>query len=495
MAVKEQSSFDSIYSFNKTVIGAQHIKNQIPCEDYSISYSSPDNQYHVVVVADGHGARSCFRSRYGSKFVAEITLDAFRQFADFVLQDINEQQKFYNEIFSNTKFKECTIKRITDAILAKWYDEVMLHYANNPFSPEEEQIYQTYGYDGDITHIYGTTVIAALKIKNVLILIQQGDGRCVIFHNESISQPIPWDIRCDHNVTTSVCDADAAESIRSCVLKIDESTFIACYLGSDGVEDSFRDTYEAFQGSHIIMGGVHTFYKEISCQLVQSNKESFIGGLEDWLLSFSENGVWGCCGSGDDVSIAGIVNIDSVKRKVNAYRKDIRQYALEEKLIDKKRELGSKERKHGILKKRMNDAKKCFEDALVQKQIIENNLNMLVVECNTLENKVKILIENSNVIDMRLSEHNVYKMEYHTSRRFHFYRTYIVNSAIKKIHMYQNNIEKKRIELEEENKSVLDSKNKWEEAKVTYKKYDDKYQRIYSEIIELEKQITTLCNE
>lgn len=44
------------YTFHKTVRGHLHIVREIPCEDFSDSFSSEDGKFHIAVVADGHGS-------------------------------------------------------------------------------------------------------------------------------------------------------------------------------------------------------------------------------------------------------------------------------------------------------------------------------------------------------------------------------------------------------------------------------------------------------
>jgi hypothetical protein len=216
-----------------------------------------------------------------------------------------------------------------------------------------------------IEHIYGTTLIAALWMPRCLILLQQGDGRCDVFYGDgSIDQPIPWDNRCIDFTTTSMCDEDVAVSFRSCVLDLEKKPVIACYLGCDGIEDAYRDTYEDCGGSHVVMGGVHTFYKELTRQIAVEGKKVFEANISNFLSYFSENGIFSRGGSGDDISVAGIVDTAAVVDYIKQFERDINYYAYEERLFTKRDELRGKTRKHDILRKRMEDAESEYRNAL-----------------------------------------------------------------------------------------------------------------------------------
>lgn len=366
-----------IYTFHETVQGHLHIMNGFPCEDSSASFSAEDGKYHIVAVADGHGSSSCFRSNYGSKAAVEVAMECLRQFAEAYLtletiegagtNSVSEtgEDRFYRDMFSDPRYQKETVRKLTDTIVAKWYDRVMDHYKNNPPSAEEMGENTEECEDSKKRpHIYGTTLIAALRMPKCLILIHQGDGRCDVFCADgSVDQPIPWDSRCEDTTTTSLCDEDAADSFRSCVINLNQKPVIACYLGCDGVEDAYRDTYEELGGSHVLMGGVHTFYKNLTCQLAKMGKAEFEKYLKTMLPDFSANGLFSRSGSGDDVSVAGIVDLDVIQQFVKGYEYDIKRYALEEDLFWKEDELRGKKRKHDILRDRVEKAQAALDEA------------------------------------------------------------------------------------------------------------------------------------
>jgi hypothetical protein len=110
------------------------------------------------------------------------------------------------------------------------------------------------------------------------------------------------------------------------------------------------------------MAGVHTFHKHLILKLLSMQEAEFDEYLEEFLPEFSAFGIFGPTGSGDDVSVAGIVDREAAGQWKDRFSKDIRRYELEEELFQKENELKSKMRKHQILKKRMDEAFKHTED-------------------------------------------------------------------------------------------------------------------------------------
>lgn len=236
---------------------------------------------------------------------------------------------------------------------------------------ESDDIENIYNACKLCARFYGTTMIAALRINaiNRLILLQQGDGRCDVFYEDgTIRQPIPWDDNCFENVTTSLCDEGAAEEFRYCVIdtangrivgsssdmnKDDsdvlancgiERSVVACYLGTDGVEDSYlnNDDTEHQEGTHVFWCGLSRRLLEFYEKYGQPDacRRHFEAALEDYLSDFSADGNKDgvSFGSGDDVSVAGIVDVGLLAKQSDGFASRIKDYELRQKIvqIDKK---------------------------------------------------------------------------------------------------------------------------------------------------------------
>lgn len=309
--------------FCKSVRGASHIKRDIPCEDYGLKYENSEIGCKIFVLGDGHGDPNCVRSDVGSRAVCEIAVKELRVFAEFLNESkknsmgsdskksdadgwISSQSPNLVETLLNPDTAYGLLYQLIRSIVGKWGIYVNEHYENNPFTDEEKEIasemLDVYQRGDFIEHIYGTTMIAGLMTEDYLLLLHQGDGRCVVFDcNGAASQPIPWDDRCVGNIATSMCEYDAVESCRYHIIDLKKNPIIACVLGSDGVEDSFSS-----------MDRMHIFYREqlaIACE-----KDMGVKKLETYwessLPTFSARG------SQDDVTICGVMDIDAFREKL-----------------------------------------------------------------------------------------------------------------------------------------------------------------------------------
>lgn len=498
---------DQVFTFHETVRGHLHVMNEFPCEDSSSSFSAENGRYHIAIVADGHGSKSCFRSDYGSKVATEVALECLQQFAEATLASEELEERFYKDIFSNPRYRHMTVRRLTDTILAEWHDRVLEDYKNNPPTLEEMGESATEYQNGkNPAHIYGTTLIAALKLPQCLILLHQGDGRCDVFYEDgSVDQPIPWDSRCEDTATTSLCDEDAAERFRSCVLNLAEKPVIACYVGCDGVEDAYRDTYEGLGGSHVLMGGVHAFYKYLTCQIVQMGDETFKSWLRDFLAKFSADGIFSRSGSGDDVSVSGIVDLSKISSFTEGYAYDVKLYALEEELFWKEDELRGKTRKHGILKKRFDDAKLAFENASVTQNTLTESLAQLQ----------NYRIEFARKIEAAKEELEAYRQDAESAtgqfegryatrfatamQRFieeistgYSQKEAAYSKMLEQLVQLDEKIRQVEEQIECGKKNLLELETKRDEAQSAFEEYDTKYQAIDLERGKIADQIKAL---
>ena len=492
-----------IYAFHATARGRLHILNDIPCEDSSASYMEEDGKYSIAIIADGHGSKACFRSDYGSNAAIDVGLECLRQFAETILVSEEGETAFCREIFSNPRFRQTTLRQLTDTIVAGWYNRVMENYRRFPPTAEEMgENAGTYENNKNAAHIYGTTLIAALQLKKCLLLIQQGDGRCEVFYADGrIRQPIPWDERCQDTTTTSLCDVDSAESIRSCIIDLEREPVAACYLGSDGVENAYRDTYDDLGGSHSLMGGVHTFYKDLTCHLVDLEEEEFEEYLYSMLPAFSADGKFSRAGSGDDISVAGIVDLDVIQSFRERFEKEIKQYALDEEIFWKEDELRGKTRKHGILRSRMNEAEEELEKAKNRQREAQEDLNDWMEKyeevCLRAEREKKELESYREETEQVTGNMETDNVNHLTSALKQFFED-ISAGFFSRQEGYQKTLrrvaelERKVKESEDKNREALEyveaAAKKWEEARMTFDEYDAKTRGIQQDIDRIKEQ-------
>lgn len=332
---------DDFFLFHKSVTGHLHHIKDLPCQDSSFSYQ--DEFCHIAIVADGHGDPACCRSDIGSKLIVDITATQLKSFA-YSLTEENTPQILQDLL--RPKSQKKILRTLTDSIIAKWYQEIESHLSQHSLTEKELQqsgnYTALYAEGKRLPHIFGTTLIAALWLKDFLILIQQGDGQCNLFlENNTLSQPIPTDPRCHENVTTSLCDTDVPSAIRTHVIHLKETPVTACLLGTDGVEDSYPD-----------LTGNFIFYKELLLQFSKDNFQNPDPYLSDYLPLFSENG------SGDDISVAGILKPSTLSFLTPNYQEEITLYYLEIQLKHYNDKINSMARKHDILTARWEKVSK-----------------------------------------------------------------------------------------------------------------------------------------
>lgn len=300
--------------------GSEHIRHQIPCEDSGLVRET--EFCRIFAVADGHGDTNCPRSKFGSDAACRIAAAEMEKFC----QDIRENA-WESRLLSAGKESDTLVRQLITSIVAKWIKTVNEDFESAPLTDEERagcsKYIDRYDRGERLEHIYGTTLIAALLTDRYLLMIQQGDGRCVVFGPDgTVGQPIPWDDKCFANVTTSLCDEDAIQRFRFRVIDLNEATPIACLAGSDGVEDSFPS-----------MDMMYVFYRDLLVYASENGTEALNEHLAEILPEFSRTG------SGDDVTICGFVDSDQVsdcvpvfQRENEIVRRDNNLHALEERL-------------------------------------------------------------------------------------------------------------------------------------------------------------------
>ena len=288
-------------SFHISVIGARHIQEGLPCQDYAASICEGD--VAVAIACDGHGADMFFRSDIGAKLAAQAALEGIKDFMSKV-----DRSSLIGKPYAAFNLSEGTEKNgavpemvqrfrpLFVAIHGSWVKKVSQHISANPFTEEElrrvPEVYLPY-YDNVAVaaSAYGTTLIAYAQCKDFWLAFQIGDGKMIVFQDDNCCLPIPDDAQCRDNLTTSLCDPHAVDEFRFCV---DGSGAFpsAVFVCTDGMEKCFLS--EESLGEYL--------YK-MSRVLELGSKDVLIGQMEDLLPKFSK------ITSGDDISIACVYNL------------------------------------------------------------------------------------------------------------------------------------------------------------------------------------------
>ncbi|GHU77075.1 hypothetical protein FACS189461_5280 [Spirochaetia bacterium] len=346
-------------AFSATLTGISHSKHGKECQDYS--YHHDNENMSIAVVADGHGSKDHFRSAKGAEFAVSCAYDGIVEFIDTLnnweipqkeegsglLQKIHQLSKHSSSEKTKTEQKIPTkeesnemLRALVNHIIMEWHGKVEDDYTKNPFQSKElenveERYRKRYAEGEKLPHAYGTTLIAVAVTPDYWFGIHIGDGRfTALYKDGSFDQPVPWDETCFLNVTTSICDDDAAETARIyyCA-KTEKDLPLAVFLCSDGVDDNFAqdDDSSTNENAKDLFSKV---YREILLCFAEDGFESTCKQIEDLAHSFATKG------KGDDTSIAGLIDMDAVKRTAEIYKKQIakEQGAAVEVLAEEKTE-------------------------------------------------------------------------------------------------------------------------------------------------------------
>lgn len=247
------------YVHNQTVKGASHADAGKECQDASLSWT--DDELAIIVVSDGHSGEKHCNSATGAALACQITKDHLREFCSNVDHEWQAHKP------------ADTIKRLSASILAEWTHEIA----------ELEEA-------ADVVS-YGCTLIAYAQTKYFWLALQIGDGRCVMQNRaDEWIQPVPWDDRCFLNMTTSLCDENAANEFRIAYGDV-ESIPNAVFLCSDGIDGTF--------GIGELLYG---FYTNIIKSIDDDGMENVVSQLPEVLSHYSKTV------SRDDMSIAFVLN-------------------------------------------------------------------------------------------------------------------------------------------------------------------------------------------
>ena len=233
-------------TLSHSVHGKKYIDLGWPCQDYSGQIEL--NNLQVIAIADGHGSNDCFRSQIGSMLAVRTIL--------------NQAKNAFSTLEFNN-FDDTTIRYFKHSIWTKWREEVRhdwdTHLLENKTLGENECRYNAVSdkyknryASADSTeiekylyHAYGTTLICAISISKQVLLLQVGDGTCVVMDGTGeFSTPLPPDEDNFLNVSFSLCDVNeynADAKIRHAVLDCENNELspVAIFLSSDGLDDCY----------------------------------------------------------------------------------------------------------------------------------------------------------------------------------------------------------------------------------------------------------------
>ncbi len=351
-------------TFHRHHIGTSHIRQKLDCEDYSASCES--TELAISVISDGHGDKNCFRSAKGAQLACEISISLCQQF----FRSLGNISGTKNCQFDNA------LQSLEQEIVRVWRDAVIADIRKNPLTEDElsclePEMQDMYRQKIRLEKIYGCTLIVAVISQYFWFGLQIGDGSCVaVYEDGAYINPVPSDPEhCYGNVSTSLCNTDAVERFRHYYSDV---VPLSVFVFSDGVEESFDES------------GLHNCFFAISSWF-QRDREMANKQLADLLPQISQGG------SGDDVSIAGIV---ARKPSVKRPKQTLSQFR--DKLADYKAQLS-------ICDDELQNTKKEIENAEKEHAAFETEAENIRLTIEELQNELSLSLESAKHIYELLS--------------------------------------------------------------------------------------------
>ena len=257
--------------YAKSVLGPKYSVKGWKCQDSSGKEKFKHAQ--AIAVADGHGSSDCFRSELGSGIAIKVAFEQTKSYCQD--EDVCEETDI-PIIFSETgigNFKYAIWSEWRRLVKEDWDERLLAHktlgegevrfesvskkYKERYTSKNEEDI-ERYLYAA-----YGTTLLLAVAIESQLLLLQIGDGTCVVLQRDGEYRiPLPPEEENFLNVTVSLCDENANLKIRHAVLDCDVNSPtapVAVFLSSDGVDDCypmFRNEQHLYRLCSVILENI-----------------------------------------------------------------------------------------------------------------------------------------------------------------------------------------------------------------------------------------------
>ena len=352
--------------FAHTTTGYKHIQMDLANED-SVDLWQND-PYQIIAIADGHGARECFRSEVGSSLAVDVAIQNLKLFAQTV------DKYDLDHVLQNEEDREALIRSLIQDIVDNWNQYVYADIQAFPIREEEYQRAQTlssiYQKGMYLTNIYGTTLLSALITENYILILQQGDGVCIcVDQNGFLYQPMPDDALCIRNITTSLCDKDASRRMRYVWIDRRQADTVAIMIASDGIDKSFQDLIH-----------LQAFFGELCLEIKDLDQEKIQSYFAHLLPEISKRG------SKDDTSLAGWID----PSKIEAVKKELEHYVQVAHNMDRLK--SAENRLH-----HEKNAKKHFD---MEKGKLESRVQKIEKEIEALQEEKIELRKNLDALEM-----------------------------------------------------------------------------------------------
>lgn len=301
--------------------------NPSSCVLLPVALNPHKTAFSLACVSDGHGGAPYFRSQKGAEFAIQTTIELLSESIDKIALALEKKdytklnsslsssfvrrwmQKVMEDVAGTDRVvfeKELNeLKQVDEKAWKVYCDELDNAYAlatqyvnlyRNPAEKDKEQVSLDKDFSKlDIKSMYGCTIAAYFRIKDTPLwyAFKVGDSDILMSFDEEYLKPIPDDPQCYENVTTSLCDNSVVKEFCFPEKKYLERVPKTVFCSSDGVANSFTD--EDF---------LKKFYTKLQFSCDEDGPDKTKSEVKDTLPMLGEKG------SGDDISLAGIISYD-----------------------------------------------------------------------------------------------------------------------------------------------------------------------------------------
>ena len=221
-----------------SVLGASHVRDGRPNQDAWLAETLADGAA-LLAVADGHGGALHCRSDRGSRFAAECAITVMRAWRD------------------DGDFEDFA-RRFPASLVSAWRERVAADLATDVLGRAEVPAagWQNGRSADELLDnpvlAYGTTVLVAIVRADRIWFAQLGDGDCLVVHTGgAVRRPVPGDDTLAGNMTTSLCQQDAAAQFRTAQIDrlsaSDGARVRLVLLSTDGYANAFKTDHDFLQ--------------------------------------------------------------------------------------------------------------------------------------------------------------------------------------------------------------------------------------------------------
>lgn len=418
-----------IITFSVTRIGAGHIKSGKPCQDYSLDWQSEDGSIQVAIVCDGHGGDTYVRSDRGSKLAAEIALRNIREMVEGVspalfldqegavtarpetekdgfspvpetnrpknvplgsdtgTEDSRQQQAEQDRAFyaavAPIRKQDQAFNHLFALIYTQWKAAIEKDVQDTPFTDQEKSYLQ----NARIAKAYGTTLMAFVRTPLYWFAFHIGDGKMLCCDvNFRWREPVPWDCNCFLNITTSLCGSNPLHSFRYAFSGKGDFP-AAVILGSDGLDDSWCS-----------MDRLQNFYSQTLGIFNDLKKEETVRQLGDYLCQLSEKG------SRDDMSMAGIIDMEAISTGAIVYKKQRELNMLNQERKEQEEKRKELTRKYEEVKKEYDRLYSNYKEKQEQHNAWQIQINNYKQELETTNRQLEAKGQDKQVLEQSCQE-------------------------------------------------------------------------------------------